>query len=467
MSQRASERAVRGVRNSAVTFARRSASLSALPLAIWAGCIWAGCAPPAWISQAPKFPSGPESWELPLYEPLTRVGPHLLATVVGNPDPTGAERTEEVLLYVDSGSSHGALFAETFARLGLATRASHFVTIEDAAGVKHGWTGAVIPELRIGGLTLAGVVASVTDYSAILGADVLAPRGWQLDLDAGTLSLGAAPWPSGPDVIDIPLERFHDHVIAELRIAGEAVPLLLDTGAPFTVVDVDVLRRLGLTERPLASRWPLGGAGHTVGVATSFEGPVALGPRDLGTRRIFAHPGGLSVGHGMLGNDIMYAYSFEVTRAGLALRPRAADLVTSAPGRIARWRELPSCAGVPGCLAAALVASKSPDGVPSVRLRFLAVPPRPFRYLFGCLDAAGRLRDSPLWIEIAVRQPTLGAETDVAVAPEVPLAIRRLWASGCQRLALLDANPIVDGARPLPASAEAHLATDFRRVTFR
>jgi hypothetical protein len=442
--------------------APRSTLLSALLLAICAGC-----APPSWISRAPKFPSGPETWDLPLYEPLTRVGPHLLATVVGNPDPTGAPRTEEVLLYVDSGSSHGALFAQTFARLGVPTRSSHFVTIEDAAGAKHGWTGAVIPELRVGGLTLAGVVASVTDYSAILGADVLAPHGWRLDLDAGTLTLGVEPWPADPDVVNVPLKPFHDHVLADLRIGGEAVPLLLDTGAPITAVDIEVLRRLGLPERPLASRWPLGGAGHKASVTTSFEGPVALGARDLGIRRIFAHPGGLSVGRGMLGNDILYAYTFQVTRAGLGLRPRTADLVASAPGRIARWHELPTCAGVPGCLAADLAASNSPDGVPSVRVRFLALPSRPFRYLFGCLDSAGRLRDSPLWIEIAVRQPTVGTAVDVAVAPEVPLAFRRLWASGCARLALLDANPIVDGARPLPAIAEAHLATDFRRVSFR
>ena len=44
-----------------------------------------------------------------------------------------------------------------------------------------------------------GVVASVADYSAILGADVLVLRGWRLDLDAGTLSLGADPWPAAPE----------------------------------------------------------------------------------------------------------------------------------------------------------------------------------------------------------------------------------------------------------------------------
>ncbi len=391
---------------------------------------------------------------------------------MGRPSGNGPAPSEQVLFYVDSGSSHAALLAPTFAHLGLGTSSSRFVTVEDAAGVAHGWTGALVPELRVGAggdeLALVDVVASVTDYKAVLGADVLAARGWRIDLDDGILRLGAEPWPPSPNLIEVPTRPFRDHAIVDLRIAGEVVPLLLDTGAPFTVVDVALLRRLGLREFPLASRWPLGGgAGGTLSVTTSFEGRIALGGSDLGVRRIFAHPGDLSVGRGMLGNDILYAYAFQVTRAGLELEPRTAALVTSAPRRIARWRDLPSCPGAPGCITADLKAPAAAVGVPQVGVRFLAVPPRPFRYLFGCLDAAGRLRASPFWIEIAVRNPSPGAETDIFVAPEVPPAFRQLWANGCERLVLLDANPIVDGARPLPVTAEAHLATDVRRLTFR
>jgi len=435
----------------------------------------AACAPPAWIDQRPRFSgrsSGePQIWDLPLYEPLTRLGPHLIATAVGPTSGHGPTPQEQVLLYVDSGSSHGALLAPTFAHLGLATSSSRFVTIEDAAGATHGWTGALVPELRVGSagddLALSDVSASVTDYKAILGADVLAAHGWRIDLDDGILRLGAEPWPPAPDLVEVPTERFRDHLIAKLRIAGEEVPLLVDTGAPFTVVEVGLLRRLGLREFPLASRWPLGGAGHPLSVTTSFEGPVALGWSDLGVRRIFAHPATQSVGRGMLGNDILYGYTFQVTRAGLELKPRTADLVSSASRRIARWRDLPSCPAAPGCITAALTVPAATDGLPRVSVRFEAVPPRPFRYLFGCLDAAGRLRASPFWIEIAVRQPVRGAETVIVVAPELPSAFRRLWSNGCERLALLDANPIVDGARPLPATAEAHLANDIRRVSFR
>ena len=432
----------------------------------------AACAAPAWIDQRPKFswgsPGEPQIWDLALYEPLTRVGPHVIATALGHPSGDGPVPSEQVLLYVDSGSSHAALLAPTFERLGLPTDSSRFVTIEDAAGDTHGWTGGLIPALRVEeGLALSDVVASVTTYKAVLGADVLAAYGWRIDLDDGILRLGAEPWPPSPDLIEVPTERFRDHALVKLRIAGEEVPLLIDTGAPFTLVDVTLLRRLGLRELPLVSRWPLGGAGRTVSVSTSFEGPLALAGSDLGMRRIFAHPGVQSVGRGMLGNDILYGYAFQVTRAGLALKPRGADLLSSALRRMARWRDLPSCPAVPGCITAEVRPRAAAESLPRVGVRFQALPPRPFRYLFGCLDGAGRLRASPLWIEIAVRQPRLGAEIDIAVAPEVPAAFGRLWATGCERLALLDANPIVNGARPLPETAEAHLAIDIRRVSFR
>ncbi len=423
------------------------------------------CAPPAWIDQPPRFPAGAEIWDLPLYEPLTRIGPHVVATAVGRAT-AGPPPTRQVLLYVDSGSSHGALLADTFAQLGVATAGSHFVTIEDAAGARHDWRGALLPALSFdGGLTVAELPTSLTDYREILGADVIAARGWQIDLDAGLLRLGAEPWPPDPEVLRPPTRRWRDHAFVDVVIGDQPVPLLLDTGAPFTVVDEAVLRRLGLTEQPLVSRWPLGGAGGQITVQTSFEGPVALGPQALGRRRIFAHPGGLSQGQGMLGDDILYDYAFQLTREGLALRPRGSDLLASAPRRISRWRDLPTCPGVLGCLTAELVDAAA--DVPRLRVRFVVVPPRPFRYLFGCLDAGGRLRGSPLWAEVAIRQPQVGVSVEVPVAPEAPPAFHRLWAEGCARLALLDANPVVEGARPLPAVAEARLATQIRRVSFR
>ena len=427
----------------------------------------AACAPPAWIERPPEFPAGPQVWDLPLYEPLTRWGPHVAATAVGSMSAAGQTPAQDVLLYADSGSSHAALTAETFARLGVAAKPVRLVTIEDAAGVKRGWVGGLVPGLRlVEGPVLANLPASVAEHDQVLGADVLGAGGWQIDLDAGILRLGAEPWTPGPDVVSLPTRRFGNHAIVELRVGATGVPLLLDTGTPMTVVDVAVLRRLGLPEHPLASHWPLGGVGRDVTLETSFDASLGLGAVELGVRRIFGHPGGLSVGQGMLGNDILYGYAFQVTRAGVALRRRTADLLASTPARIARWRDLPVCAGAPGCLIAQLASPSGPTDGPRLRVRFVAVPPRPFRYLLGCLDGAGHLGTSPFWIEVAVRQPAPGVEVDIPVAPEVPTAFTRSWGNACAGLALLDANPIVEGARPLPPVAEAHLAADMRRASF-
>jgi predicted aspartyl protease len=426
-----------------------------------------GCALPAWLRRPPVFPGGQAVWEVPLYEPLTRLGPHVLGTVSGR----GAAGREQVLFYVDSGSSHCALEAATFARLGVGVEGSRFATITDASGQKRSWSSALVPEVRLdGGLALADVVASVEDRQAILGANVIAAHGWQLDLDRGTLSLGAAPWPPAPDVVVVPTQSYGMHAIADVRVAGQVVPLLVDTGAPFTVVDAAILRGLGLPEKPLASRWPLGGGARSESVSSFFEAPVALGALGelaLGPRRIYAHPGGMSPGRGMLGNDVLFAYAVQVTAAGMKLRPRAPSVADATGARLARWRDLPSCPEAPACAAAELVpAEGTSDARPHVRLRLLAaVPPRPFRYLYGCSDGSGTLRRSPLWIEVAVAQPSPGSAVEIPVAPDAPAAFARMWAQGCRALVLLDANPVVD-AHPLSGAAEARVTAETRRMIF-
>jgi hypothetical protein len=110
------------------------------------------------------------------------------------------------------------------------------------------------------------------------------------------------------------------------------------------------------------------------------------------------------------------------------------------------------------------------SGLPRVHARLPVVPPRPFKYLFGCTDAEGDLRRSPLWVEIAVWRAAPNADVEAPFSPETPPALRRLWAQGCARLALLDANPIVGGPAPrndAAAAAEARVVIDTRHVTFK
>lgn len=433
-----------------------------------AAALLAGCALPAWMHHAPDFPAAPGSWELPLYEPLIRIGPYVLGDVSGRAPPGGAPQREEVVLYVDSGATHSVLLAPTFAHLGIETATSYFATIEDVAGVKRAWSGGLIPGVQLGGgLALQNVVASVGRQTPILGADVISAHGWQIDLDRGTLLLGAPPWPAAPDVVVVPTRPLGSHALVDLRIAGQLVPVLIDTGAPFTVVDIAVLRKLGLPEERLAHPWPLGVGAGVARIDAAFTGPVALGDLALGQRRILAHPGGFSGGQGMLGTDVLFAHAFQVTAGGLRLKPRAEDLLGATAARIARWRQLPTCAGAPGCVSARLdPAGSGAGGVARVLVRLLAVPPRPFKYLFGCTDGEGRLRRSLFWVEITVGQVAPNGDVEATFGPETPAAFRQLWARGCTQMALLDANPIVDGLPP-PAAATARVVMDTRNVTFK
>src|SRR5205807_1042015 len=69
----------------------------------------ASCGLPPWIGHRPVFPSGGATrWEIPLHEPLTGLGPRVIATVCGAASGGKPRRCEEALLYVDSGSSHSA-----------------------------------------------------------------------------------------------------------------------------------------------------------------------------------------------------------------------------------------------------------------------------------------------------------------------------------------------------------------------
>jgi predicted aspartyl protease len=423
----------------------------------------AGCALPPWLGHRPVFPSGgATAWAIPLYEPLTGLGPRVVATVCGGASGGKPRRCEEALLYVDSGSSHSALPAAALARLGVETTGSRFATIEDAAGERHAWSGGVVPEVRLGDvLSLTNVVTVVHDQTAILGGDVLTARGWRVDLDRGTLVLGAQPPSAGAARARLPVRALRGGAIADLSVQGRTVPLLLDTGAPFTVVDGSWLKALGLPLRTLAHGWPLSARDRSLVLNAATRAELRLGALELGQRQVVAHPratGGPT--RGMLGLDLLSDFAFGVTDGALELEPRAPSPLTSAPDRLARWLDLPRCPDQPGCATAQLEPSAG-VGV-HVRIRIAATPPRAQRYLFGCVDDGGGLRDLPIWIEIDLRAPAAGQEKVVEVP--MPERLRQIWAPGCKDLALLDVNPVLPGVRPMTADVDARIAIASRRM---
>jgi len=416
----------------------------------------AGCALPPWLGHRPVFPAGAQTWEIPLFEPLTNPWPKVSATVCG-PVRSGKPRAcEEVLFHVDSGSSHSGLPAETFARLGVETTGSHFATIEDAAGEKRGWSGGLIPEVRLGdALSLPDVVTFIDD-TAILGADVLNEHGWRIDLDRGTLVLGPPPASSATR---LPVQGLPRRTIVDLSVQGRPVPLLLDTGAPITVVDVAWLKVAGLPLRRLDHGWPLSRRDPGLKLGEATEADLRLGALDLGRRQVVGHPrGDDGVTRGMLGIDLLSDYAFGVADGALQLEPRAPSPLASAAERIGRWHDLPRCPDVPGCVSAQLEPG---DGV-RVRVRAVASTPGAHRYVFGCADKTGRLRNLAFWIEVGLRAPTAGQERVVEV--EMPEQLRPLWKVGCDSLALLDVNPALLGVRPMTADADARIAIGTRRI---
>jgi hypothetical protein len=97
-----------------------------------------------------------------------------------------------------------------------------------------------------------------------------------------------------------------------------------------------------------------------------------------------------------------------------------------------------------------------------VRVRAAASSPRPWRFLFGCVDGAGRPRDFPIWIEVGLRTLTAGKETVVEVP--MPERLQQIWAVACPALALLDVNPVLADVRPLTGDAEGRFSFANRRL---
>jgi predicted aspartyl protease len=314
-----------------------------------------------------------------------------VAYVSGAARPGQAPVGEDVVLFVDSGSSHSALPRATFDRLVLARTVSHFATIEDAAGTRHRWEGALVPGIRLGDVLMLGdVVATVADRQPILGADVLTAHGWQIDLDRGVLRLGGPTLPSAPGGTTVATHRWKMHAIVDVAIEGVPVPMLLDTGAPITVVDRSAATRLHRPERRLQFPMPPTPDAR-ISLATAVDAAITLGDISLGARAIPVHPQeriGPAGAHGILGTDILFEYAFQADGDALRLTPRSPSLVDSVKARLSRWRDLPDCPDLPGCVRADITPIEGPTGrTVRVHLHLQRSWSRPTRYLFGCAGA--------------------------------------------------------------------------------
>lgn len=386
-----------------------------------------GCSPTVDYSP-PRLLSGKTSWSAPLYEPLTAHAPQLWASA------RQGSKQLDALLVVDSGSTVSALSEETLAALGAQVSTWRGASAIDAAGMRARLRGVTLEELQLGELNVREMQLASSGAVGLLGVDILGQRDWELDLDRGLLTLGAAPWPSGAAVVTLPARPLRGHRVVELSVAGQAVPLLLDTGGHFTAVNETTLRSLGLSPLPLERELTFVSVHGKFHVAQRYRAALALGEIELGTRDLLPRSHRCDAWRcGMLGWDVLNGFSLQVGPDSVRLKPRAAVLSTVAE-RVRRWPAAPVCDDTPACVLVQLE-----PGTNAARLQVLADYPEPYAFLFGCLDESGQLRDDVPWLDVGILRARAGHAIDAMHG--IPEPLRRTWGAQCRNWALLDINP--------------------------
>jgi hypothetical protein len=397
---------------------------------------------------APIFPARSAAVVLPIQDPIIGPTPSVLVTLPGRDGPWSA------WMYVDSGVPDSAILPSTWVARLEPHYADRFVGpiwfFQRPVRVAR---EGLLSSLTLGDLMVRDVPVWVTRLddtsfpSGFLGQGILGHAPWEIDWDRGTLTLGARPWPEGPDTIVLPLRRSCGYNIVTVRIDGHPVEMILDTGTGISWIPADTAKDVGLSVRAVADRRT-----HVTDKVTS--GDVALGALRLGRIDFGSSPDSV-LGHGLLGLDVLSRYRIQVVAGErLALRPRG-DSWQTAPERVARWPWTRACPSVGG-----LRARVEPAG-DDARLvfSFEADLPHPVSLLLGCREAdpvgshypsvyervtSGRFRSGPdrgprdhilLRVASAVKGQTLEAM--------VPEGNRWLSRTGCGEVSALDVLPIL------------------------
>src|SRR5262249_54453402 len=155
----------------------------------------------------------------------------------------GGERPWSTWMYVDSGVPWSVLLPPvSVARLG-PHYADWCVTVVPF-GFKSWQVGSLglLSSLTLGDLMVRDVPVTVTRLDGAmsrpgyLGQGILDHAPWEIDWDRGTLTLGATPWPEGPDMIVVPLRRRLGKDMVTVQVDGHPIELELDTGSSLSVI---------------------------------------------------------------------------------------------------------------------------------------------------------------------------------------------------------------------------------------
>jgi len=344
-----------------------------LAMVVGAGVCGLGCrAHPSAI-----FPAKVSPTVLPIRDPILRPDLAVEAVVHGQ-DGTRAT----VWMLLDSGASIGSLPAAPVADLRLVEERHAFMIAIN--GITR-TSVVVVPRLELGALVVSSVAFLVNTLAGpaaelgLIGQSVLSRMPWEISWDLGVVTLGAPPWPDGPDVSSVPLEPFTNGVeMATVRLNGHPLKMMLDTGAVVSAIPESAAGELGLEAEELAGH-TFGGASGMFRADRGYTADIELGTAKLGEQRFMVS---VSRSLAVLGRDILGQFNVEIVPGHrLLLRPRG-DLRLTAEARVRRWPWMPACRS-PGCARA-----RVEPGEPAARLDvdIEARLPGPIEFLFGCAD---------------------------------------------------------------------------------
>lgn len=428
-----------------------------------------GCAGPLW-NRRPDFPRHRESWEIPLFRPLTSDTLLVwgMAQSTGEDAPKGEVKSVGVPFLVDSGASGNIIGESLLDQLGVKRKTYRNVIVSGASGREKFWRGGLVPKLDFGGLILEDVAFLESEDSHVIGNTVLAAFPWEVDYDRGVLVINAPAWSENDVTASFKLaERYQSGVDStEVVLDGHETLMLVDTGASNTSLDSSLARKIGLERRQLADdekeRYQSLYNRSTVHALYRVE-HFKVGGIDMGELTMRPLPN-MQLGPalnkkitGLIGMNFLSRYRFRVTASdSLELRPRRC-VVETANERCSRWDWVPRCDERTGCVSAHL---EKRDSGPVAVMAFEKAYDKAASFAFGCIDAQGALVPKTPIIEINSKGPMeAGQELTVdsfltdgesGVESDELLEI-------CGTLALVDVNPNMHAELDDSASAEVVL----------
>ncbi|MCW4579705.1 retroviral-like aspartic protease family protein [Gluconacetobacter entanii] len=176
----------------------------------------------------------------------------------------------DLSLLVDTGSDGGLLTPEMVHRLRLGLDPDQQTVVHGTGGTAHATPNAIVPDLRIGGIDFGVMSAPVgvlpgqpmitPPIGGLIGGDILSRFDLDMDVPNGQLglwevhadSIACAQPPAWTGWYDtLPLQRQENRFMLSVRINGQQVMALLDSGARSRIVSPRLAARLGVPAQRL------------------------------------------------------------------------------------------------------------------------------------------------------------------------------------------------------------------------